>query len=119
MKYECLAPADPVENEDVSVFQYRKESLHFAKGKINKVIGEVIEYSLDIEELSCGFPVLNEQLKVVGIHVKSDKLKERVVLTAIAIGSILEAFKTFIKEKLGGRTENELWLEKIAQIPRN
>ena len=78
-----------------------------------KVIGEVIEYSLDTEEaeeLSCGFPVLNEQLKVVGIHVNSNKLEERVVLTAINIESILESFKNFITEKLGGRTENELWL---------
>ena len=70
-----------------------------AKGRINKVIGEVIEYSLyniDTEELSCGFPLLNEQLKVVGIHVNSKKLEERVVLTAINIGFILECFKNFI-----------------------
>ena len=100
----------------MSVFQYYKESLTFAKGRINKVIGDVIEYSLDTEELSCGFPLLNEQLKVVGIH--TNKLDGR-TLKAIAIGSILEAFKTFITEKLGGRTENELWLENIAQIPKN
>ena len=56
---------------------------------------------------------------MVGIHVNSKKLEERVVLTAINIGSILDAFKTFITEQLGGRTENELWLEKIAQIPKN
>ena len=31
----------------------------------------------------------------------------------------LKLFQTFIIEKLGGRTENELWLEKIAQIPKN
>ena len=118
MKYERLAPADPVENEDVSVFQYRQESLNFGKGRINKVIGEVIEYSLNTEELSCGFPLLNEKLNVVGIHTKN-KLDGGGTLKAIAIGSIIEAFETFITEKLGGRTENELWLEKIAQIPRN
>ena len=54
---------------------------------------------------------------MVGIH--TNKLEEGGTLKAIAIGSILEAFKTFITEKLGGRTENELWLEKIAQIPKN
>ena len=60
---------------------------------------------------------MNEQLKVVGIH--TNKLDGGGTLRAIAIGSFLEAFKTFITEKLGGRTENELWLEKIAQIPKN
>ena len=92
-KYERLTSDVPVENEDVSVIQYIKESLNVAKRRINKVIGDVIIYSLDTEELSCGFPLLNEQLKVVGIHVNSDKLEERVVLTAINIGSILDAFK--------------------------
>ena len=53
----------------------------------------------------------------MGIH--TNKLEEEGTLKAIAIGFILEAFKTFITEKLGGRTENELWLEKIAQIPKN
>ena len=116
-KYERLTSAVPVENEDVSVFQYCKESINFAKGRINKVIEEVIEYSLDTIELSCGFPLLNEQLKVVGIH--TNKLDERGTLKAITIRAILEAFKIFLTEKLGGRTENELWLEKIAQIPKN
>ena len=59
---------------------------------------------------------MNEKKKVVGIHTNK---WIGGTLKAIAIGSILEAFKTFITEKLGGRTENELWLEKIAQIPRN
>ena len=78
------------------------ESLNFAKGSINNVIGEVIEYNLDTEELSCAFHLLNEQLKVIGIH--TNKVDERETLKAIAIGSFLEAFKTFITEKLGGRT---------------
>ena len=116
-KYERLTSDVLVNNEHVSVFQYIKESLNFAKGRINKVIGEVIEYSLDTEELSFGFPLLNEKLNVVGIHM--NKLGGGGTLKAIAIRSILEAFKTFITEKLGGRTENELWLEKIAQIPKN
>ena len=75
------------------------------------------ERSLGNEEYCCGFPLLNEKLNVVGIH--TNKLDGGPTLKAIAIGFILEAFKTFITEKLGGRTENELWLEKIAQIPRN
>ena len=48
-----------------------------------------------------------------------NKLDGGETLKVIKIESILEAFKTFITEKLGGRTENELWLEKIAQIPKN
>ena len=54
---------------------------------------------------------------MVGIH--TNKLDGERTIKAIKIGSILEAFKTFYKTKLGSRTENELWLEKIAQIPRN
>ena len=93
-KYERLTGDIPVENEDVSVFQYLNESLNFGKGKINTVIEDVIEYSLDIKELSCGFPLLNNQLKVVGIH--TNKFNGEETLKAIAIGSILEAFKSFI-----------------------
>ena len=54
---------------------------------------------------------------MVGIH--TNKLDGGGTLKAIAIGPILEAFETFITEKLGGRTENELWLESIAQIPKD
>ena len=116
-KYERLALEDPVLNGVVSVFQYCKGSIIIGNGTINNVIGEVIEYSFDTEEPSCGFPLLNEKKKVVGIH--TNKFDGGGTLKAIAIGSILEAFRTFITEKLGGRTENELWLEKIAQIPKN
>ena len=55
----------------------------------------------------------------IPVLVNSKKLEERVVLTPINSGSILDAFITFITEKLGDRTENELWLEKINQIPQN
>ena len=46
-KYERLTADLPVENEDISVFQFLKESLNFGRGKINRVIGDVIEYSLE------------------------------------------------------------------------
>ena len=68
MKYERLAPEDPVLNELVSVFQYCKGSIIIGNGTINKANGEVIEYSLDTEEPSCGFPLLNEKKQVVGTH---------------------------------------------------
>ena len=119
MKYERLSPEDPVVDDIVSLFKYCKGSLTIGKGRVNKVIDKVIEFSLVTEESCCGAPLLNEKSKVVGIHVNSNKLEKRGVLKAITIGSILEAFKTFITEKLGGQTENELWLEKIAQIPNN
>ena len=126
MRYERLISADPVLNEVVSLYKYCEGTLNIEKGRVKKVIGEAIEYtnmsqetkehSLDTEEYSCGFPLLNEQLKVVGIQTNKF---DGGTLKAITIGSILEAFKTFITAKLGGRTENELWLEKIAQIPKN
>ena len=58
----------------MSVFEYTKEILNFGKGRIIIVIEEVIEYSSDTEELRCGFPLLNEQFKVVGMYTnKLDK----------------------------------------------
>ena len=126
MRYERLVPADPVEGEEVSIYKYSKESQSIEKGRVKKVIRDSIEYtnlsqetkerSLDTEEYCCGVPLLNKQLKVVGIHTNKF---EGGTLKVVAIGSILEAFKMFITEKLCGRTENELWLEKIAQIPKN
>ena len=92
MKYERFLPEDPVLDEVVSVFQYCEGRHNIWKGRVKKVIGEVIEYSLDTEEPSCGFPLLNEKKNVVGIHV--NKLDGGGTLKAIAIGSILEAFKT-------------------------
>ena len=38
---------------------------------------------------------------------------------ATNIQSILKAFKAYVMEQLGGKTENELWLERIDQIPKN
>ena len=119
MKYERLASEVPAENEVVNVYQYCEENLKIGKGRINKVNGNIIEYSLDTEEYSSGFPILNEHLEVVGLHVSSQKQETRGLFKAITIGSVLEAFETFVIEKLGGRTENELWLEKIAHIPKN
>ena len=55
---------------------------------------------------------------VLSLIRQYQKLEERVVLRAINIGTILDAFKTFITEKLGGRTENELWLEKSLRFRR-
>ena len=118
MKYERLTPEVPVANEVVSVFQYCNGSLNFGKGRVNKVNGKIINYILNTEQYSCGFPLLNERLKVVGIHVNSINLEERESFKAITIGSIFKAFKIFVKEQLGGRTENELWLEKIVYIPK-
>ena len=109
----------PLRMKYVSVFQYSEESLNFGKGRINKVIGEVIEYSLDTEELQLRLSSVEWTIKSGRNTCQPNKLEEGGTLKAIAIGSILEAFKTFITEKLGGRTENELWLEKIAQIPKN
>ena len=37
---------------------------------------------------------------------------------AINIRSILEGLKKYVSKSLGGKTENELWLEIIIQIPK-
>ena len=120
-RYERLVPADPVLNEVVNVYKYYEGTLSIEKGSVKKVIGESIEYTNmsqeDKKEYCSGFPLLNKQFKVVGIHTNIYNGED--TLKAIAIGSILEAFKSFITKKLGGRTENELWLEKITQIPKN
>ena len=46
------------------------------------------------------------KIKSGGIH--TNKLDGGGTIKAIAIGSIFEAFETFITEKLGDLTENEL-----------
>ena len=93
MKYKRLASGVPVENEMVNFYQYCKENLKIGKGRINKVNGNSIQYSLDTEEYSIGFPILNKHLKVVGLHVSSQKQDIRGVFKAITIGSVLAAFK--------------------------
>ena len=55
MKYERLAPADPVVNEVVSVFQYCEGSLIIGKGRVNKVIGEFIEYTNMTQRIQTSF----------------------------------------------------------------
>ena len=70
MRYERLAPDDPVLNEVVSIFQYSCEgSLIIGKGCVRKVIRESVEFtnmsqetkerSLDTLEYCRGFPLLN------------------------------------------------------------
>ena len=122
-KYERLTPDVPVENEEVSLWQYCERILNFGKGRIVKVNGESILYSSNIEnaKYSSGFPLLNDKLKVVGIHVGSidNNLPGRQIMKAINIKFIIEGFKTYVNENLGGKTENELWLEKINLIPHN
>ena len=35
------------------------------------------------------------------------------------MNQILEAYKNYLLEKYGGRTENEIWLQRINEIPHN
>ena len=120
-KYERLTSDVPNEHKVVSVYQYREGILNISNGYINKINEESIQYSSaeKTEEYIGGFPLLNDQFKVVGIDVGPDELEGRGNRKAVHIRFILEGFKNYVKEKLGGRTENELWLEKIAQIPKN
>ena len=41
------------------------------------------------------------------------------IYKAIKIQSILECFTKYIVKSLGGKTESELWLEKLSQIPKD
>ena len=65
---------------------------------------------------------MNDQFKVVGIDFGPDELEGRGNRKAVHIRFILKGFMTYevFKRKIRwGRTENELWLEKINQIPQN
>ena len=64
---------------------------------------------------------MNDEYNVVGIHVGSwDTSNEsgQVTRQAINIQSILKGFKEYVLKSLRGKSENELWLEKIKQIPK-
>ena len=110
----------PLSIKEVSVYQYDEGILNIGKGYINKIHKESIQYSRssaeNTEEYKGGCPLL---FKVVGIDVGPDELKGRGNRKAVDIRFILQGFKTYVSKKLNGGTENDLWLEKINQIPQN
>lgn len=119
-----LRPASIVERKDVTIFQYSSGVKTQIKGHINETNGSEIKFYVKKQLQSAGSPLLNRQNKVVGIHIKrfdtsqSYNKLDRSKQTAIDIKIILEGFKNHLLHSLGGRTENETWLEILNEIPQ-
>ena len=71
------------------------------------VNGEIVQFKIAIAGGNSGFPLLNKDFNVVGIHVGSwDTSNESGIVTrhAINIKSILEGFKKYVLKSLGGKS---------------
>ena len=116
--YKTLQSAIPKIEEKVSVYNNVGEDL---RGSITNVIQDLIEFEIP-ETGTAGAPLLNEELYVVGIYNgfwdQSNKSSSN-THKATNIQSVLNKFRAHILEQLCGKTENELWLEKWNQMPRN
>ena len=118
MQYARLISATPEKNAKVTLYHYNGED---ASGSIINVIGDSIQYKIETE-INLGSPLLNEDRDVVGIHAGSwDSSNEsaQTICKAINIQSILTEYTKYVLKMLNGKTENEMWLEKINQIPIN
>ena len=51
--------------------------------------------------------------------ITSNESSFKQLIKATNIQSVLNAFQAHVLEQLGGKTENELWLERIDQMPKN
>ena len=118
-KYVSLESGIPIEQSKVTVYDNTGGVL---PGSIHNVIEDLIEFTIP-QSGYAGAPLLNEELIAVGIYNGFwDPSNESAALRthkATNIQSILNAFKVYITEKCGGKTENELWLERIDQIPKD
>ena len=118
MKYDRLISATPIKNEKFTVPLYKGD---FVTGTIVDVKGDNIQFKIDLADGNSGHPLLNDEYRVVGIHVglwDTSNESGQVTRHAINIRSILEGFKEYVLKSLGGKSETELWLEKISQIPK-
>ena len=66
MKYDLLISATPKQNAKVSVPLFKSD---IATGIIIDVNEEIVQFKIAIADLNSGFPLLNEEYNVVGIHV--------------------------------------------------
>ena len=133
MRYARLHSAAPQKREKISSFENNG-------GKVDGTIINVIENRNEIKaeisftelillklyksktEISLGSPIVNKNLNVVGIHVGSSVSSNEAAKstgTCVSVQSVLTAFKYYVLQMLNGRTENELWMERINQIPAN
>ena len=117
MKYDRLVSAIPIKNGKVNVHSYKGDVI---TGAIIDVTKNIIQFKVRAEA-DVGSPLLNNDLKVVEMHVglRDTQIESgEVTCQAINVQSILECFKKYVLKSLEGKTENELWLEKIMQIPK-
>lgn len=118
-QYTLLLSETPQLNSKVIIHDYNSGISH---GSILNIIGDTIEVKAEID--SCplaGVPLLNENHNVIGIHdslIEKKDQSSNVTLKAINIVSIFSAYSDYIKSFLNGKTEDEIWLEKIHMIPK-
>ena len=118
MKYARLLSATPEKKAKVTLYHYNGGD---AGGSIIDIVGDCIQYNIK-SEISLGSPLLNEDRHVVGIHVglwDSTTESAQTTCKAINIQSILTAFAKYVQEMLLEKPDNEVWLERINQIPEN
>ena len=117
MQYARLLSSTPEKNANVTLYHHNGGDV---SGNIVDVIGDFIQYTIG-PEIRLGSPLLNEDRDVVGIHVglwDSSNESAQTTCKGIKIQSILVGFTKHILKSLGDKTENELWLDKINQIPK-
>ena len=106
MKYDRLMSANSIKNGKCTLPLYTGD---LVTGTIIDVKGDNIQFKIALAEGNSGHPLLNDEYRVVGIHVGSwDTSNEsgQVTRHAINIRSILEGFKEYILKSLGGKSEN-------------
>ena len=126
MQFSHLISAAPLKTAKVTLYYYSGEN---ACGSIIDIVEDCIQYNINryrltlgSPEISLGSPLLNEDRHVVGIHVglwESTTESAQTTCKAINIQSILTAFKNYVLKMLNGKIKNELWQERINQIPLN
>ena len=114
MKYARLLSETPEKKAKVTLYHYNGGD---ASGSIIDVFEDSIQYKIETE-INLGSPLLNEDRNVVGIHAGSWDESAPAIYKAINIHSILKGFKEYVLKSLGGKSENELWLKEISQIPK-
>ena len=112
--YVPFVSAKPEKDAEVAVYDNAGNKLN---GSIIDVAGDFIEFNINITETNiAGAPLLNEYFHVVGIYSGLlDPPDDSAPNThkGTNIQRVLIAFQEYINEQLGGKTENELWLERI------
>ena len=111
-----LIVANPKCKETISVFQYIDSKLIISHGSINYINEKYFEYSAVSNALIPGSPIFNNEYNVIGLHSRKGLTPNK--WRATRISKILEAFKTELVNQYGGRTENEIWLQRINEIPK-